>query len=94
MDVSHALVLYTGHGLSLIPDFDPERLQRHYGSEITVQILPTLIALSDDFYESKRRSKDQYRDAKRAAKRFSRRHPEISKEAVDALKWAYAIDNR
>ncbi len=92
--ISHALVLYTGYGVSPIPDFDPERVQGRYGSNVTVEMLPTLNALAEEFYRVKRRSRDQFRDARRAAARFSRSHPEISREAVDALTWAHAIDNR
>jgi hypothetical protein len=94
VDLTDALVVYVGHGYSPFPDFRAERLQEIFGSAIALDLLPQLDDLADDFYAYKRRSSDQFTDAQEAAKRFSQRHPQIRKEAVDALAWAYAFDNR
>lgn len=91
---SRAIVVYMGYGVSRLPDCDPVRLSESFGSLTAADLLPVVYALVHDFCSTKRKSRNQFRDARRAASVFSQRHPTISKAALDALAWAYAIDNR
>ena len=92
--LSTAIIVWTGWGETNSPSRDEARLLDRFGSEVTVELLPTIRQLEDEFYASDAR--DVVADLKemgdRAATQFRSKHPEISQEAIRALRWCYTFD--
>jgi hypothetical protein len=93
--VSEAIVLWTGRGRSGWPARDDKVLIQHYG-DLGIELIPVVERLHSVFYES-----DAWCTAPElgeagniAATRFRELYPQISEEAVEALRWCYWHDYR
>ncbi len=83
--LSAAIILYSGRGLSPFPDRDLDRLPAELAGEVD--------RLASEFYEVTPDANETLIEATdRAAAVFAARHPELSAEAVSALRWGYAYD--
>ena len=92
--LSTAIIVWTGWGETNSPSRDEARLLDRFGSEVTVELLPTIRQLEDEFYASDARHvvADLKEMGDRAATQFRSKHPEISEEAIQALAWCYTFD--
>ena len=71
-----------------------ERIVERFGAETALDLIPTVKRLADEFYESDavHRIGDLSEAADDAARRLRRLHPELSDEAISALRWCYSYD--
>jgi hypothetical protein len=94
--LSTALIIWTGFGQTPWPQRDEERLARQIGTEATIELLPQLRKLEDDFYTTSawKIAPDLPAMGHLASEDFRRQHPEISDEAVEALAWCYTWDHK
>jgi hypothetical protein len=92
-DVSEAILLYTGRGITNRPMRDLERLGARFQPERVNELRRKVRRLVAEFYlTSPRVDESLIESADRAAEAFRKHHPEISEEAVDALRWCFAWD--
>lgn len=90
---SRAIVVYTGRGLSPFPVRSPERLAEYFGPLVAADLAPVVDRLDEEFYEvSPASSETLEAAADRAVAVFVQRHPELTRDAVDALRWCYTYD--
>ena len=88
--VNDAIILYCGRGRSPFPDWDPKRLSDRFGALDAADLVVCIDKLSDEFYLlDPEPSESVGEGADRAARVFAENHPEVSPEAVDALRWTY-----
>jgi hypothetical protein len=94
--LSTALIIWTGFGHTPWPQRDEDRLARHIGTDATIELLPQLRKLEDDFYATTawQTAPDLQAMGHLASEDFRRNHPEISAEAVSALAWCYTWDHK
>lgn len=92
--ISEAIVVWTGRGRSSWPSRDEQLLRERFGDEATIDLLPVVEQLEEDFYKSEAhtRSRSVVDMGQMAAADFRLLHPEIADEAVDALAWCYMYD--
>lgn len=93
-EASQALVLWLGFGRAAWPQRDDAAIAAAVGPDRAPSVLETLRALESDFYASDALiiAPDLVAMGDRAAQQFRARHPELSDEAVNALRWAYTFD--
>ena len=91
--ISDALVVWIGWGYHFYPKHDEPRLVERVGSLRAAELMPTLRALWEEFFDSDARHTvaDFAEMGDAAAARFHGLHPELSAEAVDALAWDYSF---
>lgn len=91
--LSEALVIYTGRGRSAFPIRSLERISEHFGSVEAADLTAEVARLDEEFYRTEP-SKDESLDAAadRAAATFAAHHPDLTSDAVDALRWCYTYD--
>jgi hypothetical protein len=94
--LSEAVVLWTGFHESPFPVRDEQRLVRRFGSEVAATLVPAILNLRADFFESDAALHEASlgEAGRKAADQFARLHPEISETAVQALAWCYTFDWR
>jgi len=95
--LSEAIVVWIGKaGLSPIPRPDDSRVISRFGEEASLDILPLVRRMFDDFYatDAIHRVADNDEMLEVAAADFRALHPDISADAVDALKWSMSWDYR
>jgi len=92
--ISDAIVIWTGKGEARSPRRDDELLIRRFGAASTLEVIPAVHRLYDEFYESDARqtAHDLVEMGSEAADRFRQLHPEIEEAAVDAFIWCYTYD--
>jgi predicted Ser/Thr protein kinase len=91
--LSHAVVIYTGRGISPFPVRSIERLAEHFVSLQAAELAPVVAGLDEEFYEVEPASGESLNAAAdRAAAVFTSHHPELTAEAIDALRWCYTYD--
>src|SRR5215831_11447170 len=92
---SRAILIYVRQGSSPFPSADPDGVVRAFpedGAE--------LIAYAKDTLREMRLvpvdwSTETYKGAiERLRNEMARRHPELNEEAVDAIAWVFAFENR
>jgi hypothetical protein len=92
--VSEAMVCWTGWGCKRWPTRDDAAVLERFGEDETLDLLPALRLLEDDFYSSDARQRianlSEMGDT--AAEDFRKLHPEVSEEAVLALRSCYTFD--
>ena len=95
-DVGQALVLWIGFGSAIWPRRDDDAIVAAFGPTDAPAVLETLRALESDFYASDARdvAPDLAAMGDRAARQFRDRHPEVSDQGVNALRWAYTFDHK
>jgi hypothetical protein len=98
-DLSHlseAVIIWTGWGETSSPDRDDERVVRHFGPLVAAELIPRIVDLEQDFYQSDARHTvaDLKEMGDTAARQSRARHPELSEDAVQALAWCYTFDYR
>jgi hypothetical protein len=93
-DVSRAVVVWTGYGVTAWPQRDETRLVARFGVDAALVLAPAVRRLEDAFYlsEARQLEPDLKRMGDMAAADFRRLHPEVSDEAVEALAWCYTYD--
>lgn len=91
--ISEALVIYTGRGASPFPIRSLERLAERFGPAAASDLAAEVTRLDEEFYATEPAS-DESLDAAadRAAAVFAARHPDLTRDAVDALRWCYTYD--
>lgn len=95
--LSEAIVVWVGWGgPDPLPKTDDSRVVSRYGEAVSLEILPMIRQLHNDFYATDAidRVADHGEMLDVAAVEFRARHPEISADAVDALKWCMSWDYR
>lgn len=94
--LSKALIVWTGWGHARWPSRDEHRLVEHFGGDLAAELLPELHRLESEFYDSDAHTKvaDLAEMGNIAARRFRDLHPELTSDAVDALKWCYTFDHK
>ncbi len=92
--MSQAIVVWTGHGRSAWPDRNAGRITERWGAEATLDLVPLVTQLEDDFYQSAARygAENMVEMGRVASAEFADRHPGISADAVAALAWCYTFD--
>ena len=92
--ISKALIVWLGYGELPWPATSEQRLQDHFGSEVATRLLPTVVSLFEEFYDSdaSRFASDLESMAAMASAPFAERHPDLTEEAVAALAWSYTYD--
>jgi len=92
--VSRAIVVWTGWGELPWPNRDESRLVGRFSTELTAALMPRLRELEAEFYatDANHVVADLAEMGDRAAAQFRRSHPELSENAVRALKWCYTYD--
>jgi len=92
--LSAAIVAWTGYGRVSWPRHDARALVALFGEEATIELLPRLRELEDDFYTSDARhcAPDAKTMGEMAAADFAARHPELTAAAVKAFAWCYTFD--
>jgi hypothetical protein len=94
-DRSDALMLYLGTGISPYPKRDPERLVTKYGEKEGLDLVAYSEGVLQELYAHEPDwSVDDLEGAADRACRIiiSDSHPELSCDAVAALKWSYSWD--
>lgn len=93
-DRNDALMLYLGVGISPYPQRDPQRLVLKYGEEKGLDLVTYSEAILRELYEQEPDwSVDDLAGAtRRASTAVADNHPELSNDAVEALKWSYSWD--
>ena len=91
--VSDALVVWHGWGRTSWPHHDEDRVVEMFGKEDAVELLTVLHRLENEFFESDavHVAPDLTTMGDRAAAEFRHRHPELSDDAVAALRWCYTF---
>jgi hypothetical protein len=91
--LSEALIIYTGRRTSPFPVRSVERLSEHLGSLAAADLATEVTRLDEEFYATEP-TNDESLDvaADRAAAIFATRHPDLTSDAVDALRWCYTYD--
>ena len=94
--LSEAIVEWTGKALALRePDRETSRLVERFGREDAQRVVRALRKLQVEFDETERLpGETRWLAADRAAAVFASRHPELSRAAVEALRWCYAFDRQ
>jgi hypothetical protein len=93
--ISEAIVIWTGFGRTAWPAREDLEVEQHFG-DVAPALMRSVRSLADAFDQSdaRHRAVDLADLARRAAADFRAVHPEISEEAIQALAWCYAFDNR
>ena len=94
--LSEALVVWTGFGTTNSPSRHEQRLIEAYGEDLTVSLLPEVLRLADEFYESDAalHAPDLVSMGEAAKARFNEVHPELTDVEVEALAWCYKFDHK
>ncbi len=94
--VADAIVVWTGWRDAQSPRRDDSLVLRSFGDQLGADLVDRVRLLQRDFYSSDAffTAPDLVTMGRRAAQEFTARHPELPKEAVDALEWCYTFDNR
>jgi hypothetical protein len=94
IDLSQAIVVWTGWRDTSWPSRDEARLVGEFGPEGAADLIPRIRQLEDEFYASDARFvvSDLKEMGDAAAHRFQSMHPELSEEAIRALAWCYTYD--
>lgn len=92
--LSEAIIVWTGWGDTPTPERDEQRLISRYGPEATLDLLPRLRRIEEEFYASDASftAADLKDMGDVAAAQFHVMHPEITPDAVEALAWCYTWD--
>lgn len=93
-DLSGAIVLWSGFGVSSAPSRNEFAVVATFGEDTALDLLPRVKECEDSFYLSGARfsAPDLISMGEQAAAEFRGIHPEISQEAVRALTWCYTYD--
>jgi len=91
---SEALILYLGKGITPYPQRDPQRLVDRYGSLEAADLVSYCEQVLEELYDSKPdwTTEDLSKATDRAVRAVSQRHPELSDEAINSLKWSSSWD--
>ena len=91
---SEALMLYLGKAITPYPRRDPQRLVDRYGSLRAADLVSYCERILEELYDSKPdwTTDDLAKATARAVSAVSRRHPELSEEAIASLGWSYSWD--
>jgi hypothetical protein len=91
---SEALILYLGKGLTPYPQRDPRRLVEHYvpieAADLAAYCEKVLEELYD--FEPSWTSEGLCEATERAVRAVASAHPELSEQALAALRWSYSWD--
>lgn len=88
-----AIVVFTGRGEFNFPHQSSERVRDRFPGPEGVGLAERVEALEAEFYAVKPRTDETLVEtANRAAQTFAAHHPELSFEAVAALRWSFAFD--
>lgn len=92
--LSEAIVLWTGWGVSAGPLRDEARIVDAFGEEVALVLVPAIRSAEEDFYKSEAwlTIDDLEKVGDAAADRFRSVHPEIHDDAIRALAWCYTYD--
>lgn len=91
--LNRAIILYTGRDISPFPVRDLDRLGGAFTAHDAADLAVEVDRLSHEFYEVKPDANETLIEAAdRAAAVFAKRHPELSADAVSALRWCFAYD--
>jgi hypothetical protein len=91
--LNRALLIWTGWSEIGVPNVDEQRLVDALGEEESLDLLPRLQALYEDFFTSNAHltAPALPEMADEALRQFRERHPEISLEAAERLANIYAF---
>jgi hypothetical protein len=93
--LSDAIVIYTGREISPFPARSAERLSEHFDDLTASDLVPEVTRLDEEFYQTEPAEREPLNAAAdRAAAAFVARHPDLTMDAVDALRWCYTYDWR
>lgn len=91
--VSEAVILHSGRGLSPFPLRDAGRLALRFGPGEAADLAVIVDRLSREFYEVEPEAYESLEEAADpAVEAFAVRHPELSAEAISAIRWCYTYD--
>ncbi|MBO1740455.1 hypothetical protein [Leifsonia sp. TF02-11] len=91
--ISAAIIVYTGIETANFPQRSLERVEEHFPGPEAEDLARTVDALETEFYEVKPNPDESLvESANRAAETFARHHPDLSADAVAALRWCFAFD--
>lgn len=94
VQLSEAIIAWTGWGVSAWPARDKARVVEAFGEELAIDLMPAIREAEEEFYESDARRvvEDLAEMGETAAERFRKAHPEIDDAAIRALAWCYTYD--
>jgi hypothetical protein len=88
-----AIIVFTGKGAFNFPHRSSKRVRDLFPGREGVELARRVEALEAEFYEVKPRPNETLVEASnRAADTFAGHHPELSFQAVAALRWCFAFD--
>jgi hypothetical protein len=94
--LTEAFAVWTGRGVSPMPNRNDERLIAYFGAKVAHDLLPIIKSLEKDFYavakENISRDLNEMIDA--ASATFRRMHPDVSEDVVKILDWCCSFDWR
>ena len=94
LELIEAVRVWTGWGLSMMPNRDDTRLVNRFGDETAAKLLPVIKSLEEDFYSSDARlvAANLQEMGELASGQFKRKHPAVADEIVKAFAWCYTFD--
>lgn len=86
--------MYLGRGASPFPKRDPARLTASFGEAVGLDLLVYVEGVLDELYTVTPdwESEDLNGATDRAARTIAEKHPELSEEAIDTLRWSFSSD--
>jgi len=94
--LAEAFAVWTGKGVSPMPNRNDERLIAHFGAKVAQDLLPILKSLEKDYYAAAQESMsaDLNEMIVAASATFRRMHPDITEDVVKILDWCCSYDWR
>lgn len=93
--LNRAIVLYIGVGVNPYPSLDEKRIYDNFGQEPGLPLKNKAVAILHELYElyeinTANHSSGDLEEFERVRSEMEKKHPELDKEAMDALLWAYS----
>jgi hypothetical protein len=88
---SESIVLLLGRGASPYPKKDPERVTAVYGDSVGLDLVSYAQRVLNELYDVTPNwdAEDLLGAAERAVSTVAARHPELNRDALEALRWSY-----
>jgi hypothetical protein len=91
---SEAMILFLGRGISPYPKRDPERLTERFGNGDGFDLIRYVQSVLDEMYDVQPdwSQGDLASETDKALNRVRTNHPELSDDALAALRWSFSWD--
>jgi hypothetical protein len=91
---SEALILFLGLGITPHPKRDPERVLAKFGDGVGLDLVAYSQAVLTELYNEQPdwNTENLAEATERAVDKVRASHPELSGDAIEALRWSYSWD--